>query len=78
MLQSELYECNDAYIAVKEKIIRAGIGAVTGAGNREKKKKFLAFKNNALFISCISKINNVLIGNAEDLRAVLPIYNIIE
>ena len=28
---------------------------------------FLAFKNNAAFTNCISKINNVLIDNAEDL-----------
>ena len=30
-------------------------------------EKKLAFKNNAPFISCISKINNTLIDNAEDL-----------
>ena len=31
------------------------------------KNRSLAFKNNALFISCILKINNVLTDNAEDL-----------
>ena len=29
--------------------------------------KILAFKNNAPFISCISKVNGKLIKNAEDL-----------
>ena len=37
----------------------------------------LALKNSATFISCISN-NNVLIGNAEDLDNVLPMYNLIE
>ena len=40
--------------------------------------KILAFKNNAPFIGCISKINNTLIGNAEDLDIVMPMYNLIE
>ena len=35
-------------------------------------------KNNAQFIKCISKINNVLVDNAEDLDIVMPIYNLIE
>ena len=38
----------------------------------------LAFKNNTPFIGCISKINNTLIDNAEDLDVVTPIYNLIE
>ena len=40
--------------------------------------KKLAFKNNAPFISCISKINNALIDNAEDLDIAMPMYNLIE
>ena len=36
------------------------------------------FKNTAPFISCISKINNTLIDNAEDLDIVMPMYNLIE
>ena len=35
-------------------------------------------KNNAPFISCISKINNTLIDNTEDLDVVMPMYNLIE
>ena len=38
----------------------------------------LSFKNNAPFISCITKINNTLIDNAEDLDIVMPMYNLIE
>ena len=37
---------------------------------------FLAFKNNAAFTNCISKINNVLIDNAEDLDLLMPMYNL--
>ena len=40
--------------------------------------KKLVFKNNAPFISCISKINRVKIENAEDLDVVMPIYNLLE
>ena len=35
-------------------------------------------KNNAPFISCISKINGVLIENAEDLDIAMPMYNLLE
>ena len=38
----------------------------------------LYFKNNAPFIYCVSKINNVLIDNAEDLDFVMTMYNLIE
>ena len=38
----------------------------------------LAFRNSAPFISCISKINNVLFDNAEDLDVVMSMYNLIE
>ena len=37
----------------------------------------LAFKNNAPFRSCISKINNAFIDKAEDLDIVIPMYNFI-
>ena len=35
-------------------------------------------KNNTPFISCISKINGVLIENAEDLDIVMPMYNLLK
>ena len=38
----------------------------------------LAFKNSAPFISSVSKINNVLIDNVEDLDVVMAMYNLTE
>ena len=72
MLRSDLCDYSDAYIVVK------GIITVEGANNRDKKNRPSAFKNNAPIISCISKINGVLIENAEDLDIVMPIYNLLE
>ena len=63
MLRSDLCDYSDEYIVVK------GTVSVTTPVNDAYDKK-LAFKNNALFISCISKINNTLIDNAEDLDIV--------
>ena len=63
MLRSGLCNYSDAFIAVKGKI------TVTNPNNNGYDKK-LAFKNNAPFLSCISKINNTLIDNAEDLDIV--------
>ena len=71
MLGSDLCDYSDAYIVVKGKII------VTNPDNDAYEKK-LAFKNNAPFTSCISKINNTLIDNAEDLDIVMSMYNLIE
>ena len=65
MLRSDLCDFSDAYIVVKRSI------TVTNPDNNAHDKK-LAFKDNALFVSCISKINNTLIDNAEDLDIVMP------
>ena len=62
---------SNAYIVVKETII------VTEVNNNAYDKK-LAFKNNAPFNSCITKINNILTDNAEDLDIVMPMYNFLE
>ena len=71
MLQSNLCEYNQAYIVVK------GDFTVTREHNNEYDIKS-ALKNNAPFISCISKINNTLIDNAKDLDIVMPMYNLLE
>ena len=42
------------------------------------KNKATAFKNNAPFINCISKINDLKTDNAEDLDVVMPMYNLLE
>ena len=54
-----------------------GVIAVTYPDNA-KRNKVVAFKNNAKFINYISKINDVQIGNAEDLDIVMPMYNLLE
>ena len=41
-------------------------------------EKKLVLKNNAPFINCISKIDGMKIGNAEDLDVVMPMYNLLE
>ena len=61
MLRSYLCDYSDAYIVVKGKI------SVTSSVSIMYDKK-LPFKNNAPFTSCISKINDTLIDNAEDLK----------
>ena len=71
MLQSYLCDYSDGYIAVKG-IISVN---VTNPNNNAYYKK-LAFKNIAPFISCISKINNTLIDNAEDLDIVMPMCHL--
>ena len=72
MLRSDLYDFNDVYIVVKGNI------TLEGDNDANKRNKNLAFKNNAPFINCISKINGVKIDNAEDLDAVMPMYNLHE
>ena len=52
MLRSDLCDYSDAYIVVK------GTITVTDPDNA-KRNKSVAFKNNAPFINCISKINGV-------------------
>ena len=71
MLRSDLCDYSDAYIVVK------GTITVTDPDNA-KRNKSVAFKNNAPFINCISKINGVQIDNAEDLDVVMPMYNLLE
>ena len=71
MLQSDLCDYSDTYIVVK--------GTITvRRANNNAYDKTLASKNNSPFTSSISKINNALIDNAEDLDIVIPMYNLIE
>ena len=49
----------------------------TRNNNIYRKNRSLALKSTAPFLSCISKINNVLIDNAEDLDIVMSMYNLI-
>ena len=67
MLRSDLCDHSDAYIVVNGTII------MERKNNRDIKSRSVAFKNNAPFINCISKINNVLIDNAEILDVLLDV-----
>ena len=71
MLRSDWCDYSDANIVVKGTITVTRLNSVLY-------DKKLAFKNNAPFVSCISKINNTLIDNAEDLDIVMPTYNLLE
>ena len=71
MLRSDLCDYSNAYIVVK--------GTITVVRPENAKRiKATAFKNNAPFINCTSKINGTKIGNAEDLDVVMPMYNLLE
>ena len=65
MLRSDLCDYVDVYIC-------------RGKYIRENKNKPLILKNNAPFVSCITKINNELIEDADDLDIVMPMYNLLE
>ena len=75
MLRSDLCDFSDAYIVVKGDIT---LTETNGKVIIDMRNRFLAFKNNTPFTNCISKINNVLIENVEDLNIVMPMYNLIE
>ena len=65
MLQSDLCDDSDA-------IVVKGTITVERLDDYVNVKK-LALKNNATFISCISKINNTLTDNAENLDIVMSV-----
>ena len=76
MLRSDLCDYVDAYILVNGTIT---VTANAGANNiRDKKNRLLILKNNAAFVLCITRINNELIEDADDLDIVMPMYNLLE
>ena len=72
VLRSDLCNCSDAYVWVK------GTITDTDPSNNGNFDRRLTLKNNAPFISCISKINGELVENAEDLDIVITMYNLLE
>ena len=72
MLRLDLCDYSDAYIAMKGTIDTGVVrkNAIT--------QKVAVFKSNSPFRSCISKINNTFIDNAEDLDIVMSIYILLE
>ena len=72
MLRSDLCDYAGAYVLVN------GTITVTGNHPRDRQNRPLILKNNAPFISCITRINGELIEDAEDLDIVTPMYNLLE
>ena len=72
MLRSNLCDYSDACIVAKGDI------TLEDDNDASKRNKNLAFKNNAPFVNCISKINGVQIDNAEYLDVVMPMHNLLE
>ena len=69
MLRSDLCDYSDAYVWVK------GTITVTNPNDNANFNKELTLKNNAPFISCISKIDGELVENA---YVRMPMYNLLE
>ena len=79
MLRSNLCDYSDAYILVKGTITVTAPGANNNANNiRDKRNRPLILKNNAAFVSCITRINSELIEDADDLDIVMSMYNLLE
>ena len=73
IFRSDLCDYSDSCIVVK------GIVTVSADGrDRDEMNRKVILKNNAPFISCISKINGILVENAECLEIVMPMYNLLE
>ena len=72
MLRSDLCDYSDAYVWAKRTI------TVTNPNNNVNFDRRLTLKNNAPFISPISKINGELVETAEDLDIVISMYNLLE
>ena len=79
MLRSDLCDYSDAYILVKGTITVTANGDNNNADNiRDKRNRPLISKNNAAFVSCITRINGELIEDTDDLDIAMPMYNLLE
>ena len=79
MLRSNLCDYSDAYILVKGTITVTAPGVKNNANNiRDKRNRPVILKNNAPFLSCITRINGELIEDADDLDIVMSMYNLLE
>ena len=77
MLRSNLCDYSDVYIVVKGTITVNGV--VNGAENDiSRRNRPLILKDNAPFVSSITRINGELIEDADDLDIVMPMYNLLE
>ena len=79
MLRSNLCNYSDAYILVKGTITVTSPSVNNKANNiRDKRNRPVILKNNAPFVSCITRINGELIEDADDLDIVMSMYNLLE
>ena len=79
MLRSNLCDYSDAYILVKGTITVTAPGVNNNANNiRDKRNRPLILKNNAPFVSFITRINGELIEDADDLDIVMSMYKLLE
>ena len=77
MFRSDLCDYSDAYILFKGIITVNGV--VNGVENEIlRRNRPLILKNNAPFVSCMTKINNEFIEDADDLDIVMSMYNLVE
>ena len=76
MLRSSLYDYSDEYIFVKGTIKVVNTAAAGAAANNLDKK--VMFKKCALLTTCISRINNAQIDDAQFIDVVMTMYNLIE
>ena len=72
MLRSDLCDYADAYVLID------GTNRVAGNAPRDRQNRPVISKNNAPFVSCITRINGELIEDADDLDVVMPMYNLLE
>ena len=72
LLRSDFCDYSNAYIVAKGRI------NVRVTANTDIEQKDVAFRNNAPFKSCITKINSTLINNAEYLDLDMSMYNLLE
>ena len=79
MSRSSLCDYSDAYILVKGTITVTAPGVNNNVNNiRDKRNRPLILKNDAPFVSCITRINGELIEDANDLDIVMCMYNLLE
>ena len=79
MLRSNLCDYSDAYILVKGTITVTAPGVNNNANNiSDKGNRPVILKNNAPYVSCITRINGELIEDADDLDIVMSMYNLLE
>ena len=76
MLSSGWHDYSKAYILVKGTITILNTASADAVANNTNKN--VLFKNCEPFTSCISRINNTHIDDAQYIGAVMPMYNVKE